>query len=145
MYHYQECGLRNVWLVNGYDMHTTPYGDGVSIHDIEGLHRAIARGLVNKAAKLTGSELRFLRKQMGLSQAKLALILGNEDQTVALWEKRGTQPKIADRFVRALYREFVEGNAHIRDMIDLLVDADREEREERINFVQGSQGWKVAA
>ena len=145
MYHYQECGLRNVWLVNGFDMHTTPYGDGVSIHDIEGLHRAIARGLVNKAAKLTGSELRFLRKQMGLSQAKLALILGNEDQTVALWEKRGTQPKIADRFVRALYREFVEGNAHIRDMIDLLVDADREEREERINFVQGSQGWKVAA
>ena len=145
MYHYQECGLRNVWLVNGYDMHTTPYGDGVSIHDIEGLHRAIARGLVNKAAKLTGSELRFLRKQMGLSQAKLALILGNEDQTVALWEKRGTQPKIADRFVRALYREFVEGNAHIRDMIDLLVDADREEREERMNFVQGSQGWKVAA
>ncbi|OYU33753.1 hypothetical protein [Novosphingobium sp. PASSN1] len=145
MYHYQECGLRNVWLVNGYDMHTTPYGDGVSIHDIEGLHRAIARGLVNKAAKLTGSELRFLRKEMGLSQAKLALILGNEDQTVALWEKRGTQPKIADRFVRALYREFDEGNAHIRDMIDLLVDADREEREERINFVQGSQGWKVAA
>ena len=145
MYHYQEYGLRNVWLVNGYDMHTTPYGDGVSIHDIEGLHRAIARGLVNKAAKLTGSELRFLRKEMGLSQAKLALILGNEDQTVALWEKRGTQPKIADRFVRALYREFVEGNAHIRDMIDLLVDADREDREERINFVQGSQGWKVAA
>ncbi|GBF59122.1 hypothetical protein PbB2_02814 [Candidatus Phycosocius bacilliformis] len=145
MYHYQECGLRNVWLVNGYDMHTTPYGDGVSIHDIEGLHRAIARGLVNKAAKLTGSELRFLRKEMGLSQAKLALILGNEDQTVALWEKRGTQPKIADRFVRALYREFVEGNAHIRDMIDLLVDADSEEREDRINFVQGSQGWKVAA
>ena len=145
MYHYQECGLRNVWLVNGYDMHTTPYGDGVSIHDIEGLHRAIARGLVNKAAKLTGSELRFLRKEMGLSQAKLALILGNEDQTVALWEKRGTQPKIADRFVRALYREFDEGNAHIRDMIDLLVDADREEREERINFVQGSHGWKVAA
>ncbi|MCA3078624.1 MAG: transcriptional regulator [Rhodocyclaceae bacterium] len=145
MYHYQECGLRNVWLVNGYDMHTTPYGDGVSIHDIEGLHRAIARGLVNKAAKLTGSELRLLRKEMGLSQAKLALILGNEDQTVALWEKRGTQPKIADRFVRALYREFDEGNAHIRDLIDLLVDADREDREDRINFVQGSQGWRVAA
>lgn len=145
MYHYQECGLRNVWLVNGYDMHTTPYGDGVSIHDIEGLHRAIARGLVNKARKLTGSELRFLRKEMGLSQSKLALILGNEDQTVAIWEKRGTQPKIADRFIRALYREFDEGNAHIRDMIDLLVDADREEREDRINFVQGSHGWKVSA
>lgn len=37
----------------------------------------------------------------------------------------------------SLYREFNEGNARIRDMIDLLVGADREDR---INFVQGSQG-----
>lgn len=53
--------------------------------------------------------------------------------------------KIADRFIRALYRKFDEGNTLIRDMIDSLVDGDREEREERINFVQGSHGWKVAA
>jgi len=38
--------------------------------------------------------------------------------------KGGSQPKIADRFIRAIYRELNEGNAHIRDMIERLVDSD---------------------
>jgi putative transcriptional regulator len=145
MYHYRECGLRNVWLANGYEEHDTPYGSGVSIHDVEGLHKAIACGLIAKGAKLTGTELRFLRQEMGLSQAKLATMLGNEAQTVALWEKRGGQPKIADRFIRAIYREQNEGNAHIREMIDRLVDADLEETNAKITLLQGSGGWKLAA
>ena len=70
MYHYRECGLRNVWLVNGYDEHDTPYGLGVAIHDLEGVHHAVAHGLVSKGGKLTGAELRFLRQEMGISQAK---------------------------------------------------------------------------
>ena len=32
MYHYRECGLRNVWLANGFDEHDTPYGPGIAIH-----------------------------------------------------------------------------------------------------------------
>lgn len=145
MYHYRECGLRNVWLANGFDEHDTPYGPGISIHDVEGLHRAIAHDIVNKGGKLTGTELRFLRQEMGLSQAKLATMLGNEAQTVALWEKRGGQPKIADRFIRAIYRELNEGNAHIRDMIERMVDSDLEETDARITLEQDSGGWKVAA
>ena len=145
MYHYRECGLRNVWLANGFDEQDTPYGSGISIGDLEGLHRAIAHGLVNKGGKLTGTELRFLRQEMGLSQAKLATMLGNEAQTVALWEKRGGQPKIADRFIRAIYRELNEGNAQIRDMIERLVDSDLDLGDVRITLEQDSGGWKFAA
>lgn len=145
MYHYRECGLRNVWLANGYDEHDTPYGAGIAIHDVEGLHRAIARGIVNKGGRLTGSELRFLRQEMDLSQAKLAAMLGNEAQTVALWEKRSSQPKIADRFIRAIYREMNEGNAHIRAMIERLADSDVADNEARIVAQQDEGGWKVAA
>ncbi len=145
MYHYRECGLRNVWLENGYDDHETPYGHGIAIHDLDGLHRALARGLIAKGGKLAGAELRFLRQEMGLSQTKLAVMLGNEAQTVALWEKRGGQPKIADRFIRAIYREQQEGNAHIREMIERLVDADLDDHEVRITMQQGSGGWKLAA
>ena len=145
MYHYRECGLRNVWLANGFDEHETPYGPGVAIHDLEGLHRAIARGLVTKGGKLTGSELRFLRHQMDLSQARLATLLGNEAQTVAIWEKRGTQPKLADRFIRALWREQDEGNAHIRAMIERLTDTDVTDGDTRIVAEQDADGWKVAA
>lgn len=145
MYHYRECGLRNVWLTNGFDEHCTPYGEGISIHDIEGLHRAIARGLVNKGGRLTGSELRFLRQEMGLSQAKLAQLLGNEAQTVALWEKRGGQPRMADRLIRAIYREQQEGNAHIIQMIERLVDTDLNESDARLTLEQSETGWKLAA
>ncbi len=145
MYHYRECGLRNVWLANGYDEHETPYGPGVAFHDVEGLHRTIARGLISKGGKLTGTELRFLRQEMGLSQAKLATMLGNDVQSIALWEKRGTQPKMADRFIRAIYREQQEGNAHIREMIERLVDSDLEETDARLTLEQNDGGWRVAA
>ena len=36
-YHYVECGLPNVWLRNGFEKKQTPYGEGVSISDIERL------------------------------------------------------------------------------------------------------------
>ena len=145
MYHYRESGLRNVWLANGYAEQETPYGPGLAIDDLSGLHHAIARGLVAKGGKLTGTELRFLRLEMGLSQARLATLLGNEAQTVALWEKRGTQPKLADRFIRALWRERAEGNAQIMAMIERLVDADVEEAEGRLTLRQVAGGWKLAA
>lgn len=145
MYHYRECGLRNVWLANGFEEHDTPYGEGVAIHDLEGLHRTIAHGLVGKGGKLTGAELRFLRQEMDMSQAKLAAMLGNEAQTVALWEKRGGQPKIADRFIRAIYRELNEGNAQIRAMIERLVDSDIEEADARLTLEQDDGGWRLAA
>ena len=81
---------------------------------------------------------------MGLSQAKLATMLGNEAQTIARQEKRSSQPNIADRFIRAIYRERNEGNAHIQEMIERLIDADPEE-EGRITLEQAGGGWKVAA
>ena len=45
-YHYTECGLDYVYLVNGYTWHQTPYGRGVSIEDADGLHDAIALGVI---------------------------------------------------------------------------------------------------
>ena len=95
--------------------------------------------------RLTGTELRFMRQEMGLSQAKLAQLLGNEAQTVALWEKRGGQPKMADRLIRAIYREQQEGNAHIIQMIERLVDTDIEEADARLTLEQDDSGWKLAA
>ena len=35
MYHYQGCGLPNVFLQNGYELVETPYGQGVTIHDLD--------------------------------------------------------------------------------------------------------------
>ncbi len=54
MYHYTDGGLRNVWLVNGYEIKKTPYGEGVAFHNLDGLTRSICMALTRKASLLTG-------------------------------------------------------------------------------------------
>ena len=109
MYHYLECGLRNVWLRDGYHEEQTPYGEVVSFEDVGGLHRTIARGLTKKAGRLTGAEFRFLRKEQDLSQKGLADLIGCAAQGLNRWENNKTKvPKWADRLLRVLYREYAD-------------------------------------
>ena len=145
MYHYTDCGLRNVWLANGFSRRKTPYGPGVAIEGLPALHRAIGLWLVGKPRRLTGAEIRFLRKELDLSQKALAAIVGQSEQTVSLWERRGRIPKTADRFVRALYRETAEGNAQIRDIVARLAAKDAQDFEERATFAITARRWKMAA
>jgi len=142
-YHYTECGLRNIWLASGYKMVDTDYGTGVSIHDIEGLHRAIGESLASKA-KLTGAEFRFLRKEMDMSQKALAVLFGNSDQAVAKWEKKGQIPRLADRMMRLVYLEHIGGNVQIINTIERLNDTDQAEHE-RITAEESVNGWRIAA
>jgi DNA-binding transcriptional regulator YiaG len=130
-YRYTESGLMNVWLANGYTIRKTKYGEGVSIRDVEGLHHALAQALANKP-RLTGAEVRFLRKEMGLSQRGLGELLGVTDQAVALWERKGRLPKTADRLLRLIYVEHDRGNAPIRATIQRINETDTPENEKII-------------
>jgi DNA-binding transcriptional regulator YiaG len=107
MYQYRECGLPNVYLVNGYRQIETPYGRGVSIEDVEGLHMAIAHVLVEEEPSLSGPEVRFIRKFLELTQTQLAELLGVEDQSVRRWEKLARIPKQADHGIRLVFRDLM--------------------------------------
>jgi hypothetical protein len=48
MLKYDESGLRNVWLQNGYTVKKTLYGKAVAIQDVEGLNRLLARMIAQK-------------------------------------------------------------------------------------------------
>ena len=50
MYRWGHMGLKHVWLANGYTLHDTPYGRGVSFKDVEGLTRAVCLALARKPA-----------------------------------------------------------------------------------------------
>lgn len=140
-YHYTESGLTNVWLANGFTLRNTKYGEGISIHDVDGLHRALARALANQP-HLTGTEVRFLRKEMGLSQRGLGELLGVSDQAVALWERKGRLPKTADRLLRLIYVEHDKGNAPIRATIQRINDMDSA-NQDRIIAEEAKGGWKT--
>ena len=146
MYHYKESGLDDVFLVNGYEFHKTPYGRGVSIENAEGLHKAIGRGLISLPRPLNGAELRFLRLEMESTQRDLAALIGTTEQSLRLWEKHRSKPLpsgSADRLVRAIYSEYIGGDGTVRRMLDRLAQLD-EVKVERMRFEQTPRGWKRA-
>lgn len=146
MYHYTESGLRNVWLRNGFAVHKTPYGNGVSIEHVEGLHEALAKALTLKPRKLSGTEIRFLRKEMQMAQVALAAALGVNVQTLATWEK--SKAKIsgpADRMLRILVKGHFNNNVHVRRLIETLNNLDEEHHEQMMIFQEEGKGWKQAA
>ena len=147
MYHYTESGLRNVYLVNGFKIEKTAHGKGVAFENIEGLHRAIGKRLCAYSPRLKGPEVRFLRSEMDLSQAALAALLGNDAQSVALWEKAKVKvPKWADRFLRALYREHVGENVKIRALVERVAAMESEAKPQaRLEAEKAKGGWQLKA
>ena len=93
---------------------------------------------------MSGSEVRFLRKEMGLSQRGLGDLLGVGDQAVALWEKNGRVPKTADRMLRLVYLEHVDGNTPIVETIRRINDLD-ERSSDRIVAEDAKGGWRAKA
>ena len=123
MYHYTDCGLDNVWLANGVEEHDTAYGKGTSIHDVGGLHIAIGMSIINEPNRIKGDELRFLRIEMDMTQRDLGECLGSDEQCVRRWEKDNNKEipnGPADRLLRILYNDFVNGDGAIKAIVDRL-------------------------
>jgi putative transcriptional regulator len=134
----------DVYLENGYHIHKTAYGNGVSIERFEALHKAIGLWLTEQPHPLNGSELRFLRLEMDLTQRNLAGVLGATEQTLWLWEKgRGkAMPGPADRLLRALYLEFATGDGNVRHMVNRLAELDQAPRA-AVHLPETGAGWRV--
>jgi DNA-binding transcriptional regulator YiaG len=90
-YHYTACGLSQVYLYGGYEVEEFDGESYVSFHNVDELHRAIMLAIVTRKADLTGEEVRFLRKEMDLTQAELAMLVGVTAQTIARLEKGETE------------------------------------------------------
>ena len=145
-YHYTECGLENVWLCNGFTAGSDAYGEWVSIHDMEGLHRVIGRALASKPGNLTGKEIRFLRIEMDFSQGFLADLLGVTESTWRNWEhNRSAISGPADRLLRQLYLEFCKETSSLRKQCEELSQLNHELHSINLELEESEAGWGVAA
>ncbi|OXE35194.1 MAG: transcriptional regulator [Phenylobacterium zucineum] len=109
-YRYDECGLDNVMLV-GLEICQDDEGEDVfTINNINLLHRAIAQGIACKQTGITGKELRFIRTELGFTQAEIAHVLNKDVQTVGRWE-RGEFPidSTAETVIRIMTIQHVNG------------------------------------
>ncbi|MES9904486.1 MAG: transcriptional regulator [Sedimenticola sp.] len=145
MLQYTGSGLDYIYLKNGYEEHETPYGNSIAIHNLKGLHLAIALDIIKNRAVLSGDELRFLRIELGFSQRRLGELVGRSSQSVALWEK-GKQkiPAGADHMVRLVALEMLNEAPHIVELIDRINELDRGIHEKR-SFLETEGEWATAA
>ncbi len=111
-YRYTECGLDNV-IISRVELLTDDGGEqAVTIPNINGLHRAIAQTILARTSSMSGAELRFIRTEMGMTQAELADIVHREPLAVSRWE-RGERP--IDENAEALIRLHAMERLEIKD------------------------------
>lgn len=129
---YRACGLDEIYLLNGYDMEDHDGEQHLSVTKMDELHEAIGRHLVTHRKGLAPKEIRFLRNTMNLTQAELAMRLGNNAQSVARWEKGECEvPGASEKLLRVVYlahlmtdeemtvlREFLNSSLNALDEMD---------------------------
>ncbi len=86
-YRYTDSGLDNV-IIEGVNFLADDAGEEcLSIPNINALHKTIAHGIVMRRGSMSGRELRFIRTEMGMTQAQLAEMLHREPLAVSRWER----------------------------------------------------------
>lgn len=86
-FHYTASGLDNIYLLSGFELKKTPYGNAVTVENIDGLHHAIAQSLLLKEGALTGKEFRFLRNALSVTQAEFGKRIGAGVQDIGRYER----------------------------------------------------------
>lgn len=145
--HYTQCGLDNVYLLNGYSWTSLQGGEEVlSVEDIEGLHAAIAKAIVDGAEPLDAQTFKFLRKYLDMAQRQVAAMLELSEETVSLWERaKSPIQRSADIVLRALAQEHCNGNARVTALIERFNQLDREVHEHTIQLCKFEGHWQEAA
>ncbi len=146
-YHYTECGLDNIYLVNGFKIAEDGSGE-VFIHDIHGLQKTIGKILVFKKGLLAGKEIKFIRTALDLSQKSLGKILGLDYQTILGWEKeKSIITKTADHLLKIYFFLYLnkEIDYTFYDKINEIADIDAEEiSANKIELKEVEDEWQQA-
>ena len=146
MHHYVESGLPYIYLTDGFRIETGPYGETLAVQDVDDLHRAIGRWIVDRVPHLRGREVRFLRLEMDRTQAELAAELGVTEQTVSLWERSPDKPvpASADRLLRLIFDAALDEGQTLAGAMARIREASGRAPVERQPF-QRREHWGAAA
>jgi putative zinc finger/helix-turn-helix YgiT family protein len=142
---YDASGLPGITLEN-IEVRRCP-GCGeyeVVIPRLEELHALIATAILQKSARLTGDEIRYLRKFLGWSGADFARMIGAKPETVSRWETGNAAMGVqADRLLRLMV-------AHLKPVQDYGADrikntATVPAKPARLKLTNDAKGWHQKA
>ena len=86
-HHMTGVGLSNIYLRNGFTVADSDGDETISYENLTGLYFEIGRAIASNPFTMRSEEFRFMRKQLGMSQADIASLFDKSDQAVAKWEK----------------------------------------------------------
>lgn len=130
-YRYRACGLEGIYLMNGFTVEEHDGEQHVAVRDVDGLHSAIGRHLVQHRKVLSPREIRFLRNTMGLTQADLAGRIGTTSQSVARWEKGSHEmPGGADKSLRGIFLAYTLGADELETLREFLKSDELDQNDE---------------
>ncbi len=141
MQRFEDAGLKNVWLANGFATRKTLYGNAVTVNNVPGLTHAICAALAGKIGRLSGAEFRYLRLHLRLSQKSLAQCFGNTEQAVALWEKTSRVPLWTDKHIRILWKAQEASNETVKNVVERINLIDQLVNQ-KIVVEATRRGWK---
>lgn len=145
-FHYTACGLDNVYLTSGYTVEEHHGECFVAVKDAEELHAAIAEALVTRKKVLDGAEVRFLRKLLAYTQARLASMLGLTAQQVARYEKGASALEgAADTLLRGYVICKLRGETDLLAEIERIRESDEPSRDHLTLVHTSEHEWKMAA
>ncbi len=143
-YHFTECGLDYVYLINGYEVETDDvFGESTRIFNADKLHREIARSVLLHKQKLEGQEVRFLRSLLRLTQEQLGELLGGiTRETVSRWESnRNPIDDSADMLLRVVVWEEYLDEQKARQFFDL--HKKNRTHYKLLNMQESKNNWQV--
>jgi len=121
-YEYKECGLPNV-ILYGITQYKCKKCDEnyVSIPKIKQLHRLIGMNLCCKKEKLSGIEVRYLRKEMRLKSVDFSRILSITPETLSRIENDTQEAGGSlEKLIRSIYMNIISAEQEKPIRVDIL-------------------------
>ncbi len=111
------------------------------------IHRLIALAVIQKPYRLTGAEVRYLRKWLGMNGADFAQLLRVDKTTVSKWENGALElGGQTDRLIRAVVIGLGEGlSGELKDTIALFNQISDEIRPVKIRMDITKMSYRYAA
>jgi putative zinc finger/helix-turn-helix YgiT family protein len=146
-YHYEDCGLPKVFLVNSVVEHRCTNRDCgesfIEIPRLSELHRSLALRTATQEVELSKQEIRFLRKHLGYSSKQFAALIGVTPETVSRWESgTASMGKPTERFLRLLV---LRSSPVEQYSTDILASTGRKRTADPQNHMTSDTGWRDAS
>lgn len=144
-FHYTQCGLDYVYLMDGVEWEENEYGKFFSISEVEKLHDFIAHEIITSSRPIRGQEMLFLRKQLMLSQNCLANLMGITRVTIAKAEAKRIEnvSPMMDRLLRIIFTLNNKDKKSLSVVAELLDDIAEQEYQRQLKISHKDKTWSV--